>query len=285
MIAAPSLRPPFPYFGGKIRLAPWIASLLPPHRVYVEPFAGSAAVLLAKPRAQHEVLNDLDGDVVNFFRTLRDNPAELERVCVLTPYARDEYTAARLDKDDLGDVERARRFWVRCSQGFARAPVAGTGWSVGARGSQSPPARVVVHAARLAALAERLRTVTIESAPGADVIRRLAVTTDTVVYADPPYVVSATRTRHAYPLVMTDDEHRDLAEALRSTPATVLLSGYPSPLYEDLYADWHRVDRPIHRPTANVAGDGGAPGIEALWSNRPFHAPAPTLFDLTEGAT
>src|SRR4051794_15717834 len=71
------LKPPIPYFGGKARIAPWIVSLMPPHRVYVEPFAGSAAVLFAKARATHEILNDVDGEVVNFFRVLRERPEDL----------------------------------------------------------------------------------------------------------------------------------------------------------------------------------------------------------------
>lgn len=88
------MRPPFPYYGAKVRLARWIASMLPPHRMYVEPFSGSGAVLFAKTPSAHEVLADIDGNIVNFFRVLRDRQAELERVCRLTPYAREEYRAA-----------------------------------------------------------------------------------------------------------------------------------------------------------------------------------------------
>ena len=96
------MTPPTNYYGRKARLAPWIASLLPPHRTYVEPFAGSAAVLFAKPPSPTEVLNDLDGAVVNFFTVLRDHPAELAQALRLTPYARAEYQqhAARYDDPD-----------------------------------------------------------------------------------------------------------------------------------------------------------------------------------------
>src|SRR5919204_1581455 len=106
--------PPTSYYGAKARLAPWITSLLPPGRTYLEPFAGSAAVLFAKPPSPTEGLNDLDGQVVNFFRVLRDHPDQLARALRLTPYARAEYQqhAAHHDDPDADELERARRWFV-----------------------------------------------------------------------------------------------------------------------------------------------------------------------------
>jgi DNA adenine methylase len=125
------MRPPTQYFGAKGRLAPWIASLLPPARTFVEPFAGSAAVLFAKPPSPTEVINDADGDLVLFFRVLRDRGPELARALTLTPYARAELRAANLDRPGLDELERARRVFVRLnmtvgktlrrSSGFAAA--------------------------------------------------------------------------------------------------------------------------------------------------------------------
>lgn len=156
------MKPAFSYYGGKGRLAPWIASLLPDHRVYVEPFAGSAAVLLAKRPSTHEILNDVDGNVVTFFRVLRDRPEDLERACRLTPYARDEFDAAHLVDPDLNELERARRFWIRCNQSFASTGTVSTGWSTsiirGANNARSASNRVE----RFLSIAERLRHVTIE---------------------------------------------------------------------------------------------------------------------------
>jgi site-specific DNA-adenine methylase len=82
------VRPPFRYYGSKIRMAPFIISLMPAHRIYIEPFAGSLSVLFAKDRVQHEVVNDLNGDIVRFLRLLRDEPVELARLCRLTPHSR-----------------------------------------------------------------------------------------------------------------------------------------------------------------------------------------------------
>jgi DNA adenine methylase len=88
------VKPPFAYYGGKTTLAPIIANLLPQHEHYVEPFAGSLAVLLAKTPSRAETVNDLDGDLVTFWRVLRDRPDELERACALTPHSREEYEQA-----------------------------------------------------------------------------------------------------------------------------------------------------------------------------------------------
>lgn len=261
------MRPPFPYYGGKTRLAPWVASLMPRHRVYVEPFAGSAAVLFAKPRVQHEVVNDVDGNVVTFLRMLRDRPEELMLACALTPYARDEFYAADL-LDELDDLERARRWWVRSNQSFAKVATRATGWARTVERASSPAISQLSRLGRLGDAAARLAGVTIENTDARKVVEFYA-TAEAVVYADPPYLIStrsalAKRQRtgdyvHEY---SSDDEHRALAEVLRATPATVLLSGYASELYdEELYPDWHRLERRSRRGR-NVDG------VEVIWSNR-----------------
>lgn len=237
------LRAPLRYFGAKGRLAPWIAALIPPHRVYVEPFAGTAAVLLAKPPATIEILNDIDEDVVAFFRVLRERPNDLVRVCELTPYARSEFAASRRSTLEVGELEQARLFWVRTAQSVSGT---GHGWSVTTARTQSPAATAISMVDRMWDVAQRLRRVQIECRPAVRVIADYGVA-DGVIYADPPYLG---RTRRGgagangrdYRREMAgEDEHRSLAEALHHTPATVLLSGYPSVLYDQLYRDWFRI--------------------------------------------
>uniref|UniRef100_UPI00366F3834 DNA adenine methylase n=1 Tax=Bacillus cereus TaxID=1396 RepID=UPI00366F3834 len=186
------MRPPFPYYGAKARIAQWIVGLMPrDHRVYVEPFAGSAAVLFARQRpAAHEVLNDLDGNVTTFFRVLRDRESELIRALTLTPYSRQEYRAAALTGQDLDDVERARRFFVRTSQSFNAAGAANgkrASWSNGMRRGSSQALTVADLVDRLFAAAERLRRVVIENRPAVEIIHAYDAP-DTVLYCDPPYL-------------------------------------------------------------------------------------------------
>lgn len=272
------MRPPFAYYGGKIRLAPWIASLLPPHRVYVEPFAGSAAVLLAKAPCEHEVLNDVDGNVVTFFRVLRDQPDDLERVCSLTPYAREEFTAADLAGDDIDDLERARRFWIRCTQSFASLPTQSTGWATSIAQHVNNARTSATGVTRIADVATRLRTVAIENRDAIEILGRYAAP-DAVVYLDPPYLGSIRTTyrdgrrpggdyAHEF---HTEDDHRQLAEAAHAYPGTVVISSYASPLYDELYGDWSRFERDVqHR--------SGPASTETVWCSD--RTASDRLFDL-----
>ncbi|WP_329291349.1 DNA adenine methylase [Streptomyces pseudovenezuelae] len=283
------MRPPFPYYGAKARIAPWIVGLMPrEHRVYVEPFAGSAAVLFARQRpAAHEVLNDLDGNVTTFFRVLREREAELIRVLTLTPYSRQEYRSAALVGEDLDDLERARRFFVRTSQSFNAAGAANgkrASWSNGMRRGSSQALTVADLVDRLYAAAQRLRRVVIENRPALDVIRAYDAP-DAVLYCDPPYLDS-TRSGlvrscggdYAHD-TNTEADHRALAEVLTDARATVLLSGYDSPLYADLYADWWRTTLTVQRPTSNRRGHTGPSAVEVIWSNQPL-AHQPDLFTI-----
>jgi hypothetical protein len=154
----PAGRAAFGWYGSKARLAPEVAALASgiPHRVYVEAYAGSAAVLFAKPRAQVEIINDLDGQVVNFFRVLRDRPAELARACQLTPYSRDEYAADAAGHDVLSELEQARRFWARCCQSFNSAGAGRrAGWAISSAPGSNEARSSAGLAAQLEAIAGR----------------------------------------------------------------------------------------------------------------------------------
>jgi DNA adenine methylase len=285
VVRAP-ITPLVPYHGGKGRLAPWIASLLPPHRVYVEPFAGSAAVLLAKAPAIHEVLNDIDGNAVTFYRVLRDQPEELERVCrsTLTPYAREEFARADLGDEGLSDLERARRWWVRTNRSFAHTGSTRTGWSTSIKRGSNNARSVLNRIDRFAAAAQRLGTVTLESMDAVELVERYSVA-DGVIYADPPYLVSTRSTMTRRPSgdyvheFASEEDHRRLAEALRASSATVLLSGYHSTLYDELYAGWFRTERKVLRRASNGRSASQVHTVEVVWSNRPLDTQVAFDFD------
>lgn len=262
-----ALRPPMPYLGGKMRLAEQIVSLLPAHEHYVEPYAGSLAVLLAKPASAMETVNDLDSDLVTFWRMLRDRPVDLARVCALTPHARAEHAAAyELEAQD--ELERARRVWVQLTQGRAGVRTR-TGWRhyVNPAGSSaSMPDYLAGYVDRMAAAASRLADVSLESRPALELIASYGRDRRVLLYVDPPYL-GATRRSGGYAVDMPGEaEHRELAEALHAARAAVVLSGYPSQLYDELYAGWDR-----HTIAAST-GQGGTweARTEVLWSNRPL---------------
>lgn len=270
LIPAGPLKPTVPYHGGKGRLAEWITSLLPPHRIYIEPFVGSAAVLLAKRPAVHEVINDIDGEVVNFYRVLRERPEDLELACRLTPYARDEFLAADIHQVGIDDLERARRWWIRVTQGFGAITRSGNGWALSTRQGGSDAGAVANRIDRLGAVAERLSRVAIENRDATEVIEAHA-TPEAVVYADPPYL-GDTREMHstkAYAHEMASEEdHRRLAKTLHESPAAVLLSGYHSPLYDELYGDWFCIERQVTKSSNNGRATARPKVTEVIWSNR-----------------
>lgn len=274
------LKPPFTYFGGKTAIAERIAALLPPHEHYVEPFAGSLAVLLAKPPSKMETVNDLDGQVMAFWRVLRDRPGDLERACALTPHSRAEYLAAYQPCDD--ELEQARRTWVNLTQGRG-GQMRRTGWRYYAdpSGGASMTGYLGAYVARIMPAAARLASVSLECLDALDIIRRYGQHPGTLIYADPPYPESV-RARHTRGTVRgpqyrhelrTDDAHRELAEALSACRAAVVLSGYDSPLYAGLYGGWHRAEMGAQ---AGNGVTGARTRTEVLWSNRPFPQ---TLFD------
>lgn len=144
--------------------------MLPAHRVYVEPFAGSAAVLFAKRPVVHEVINDLNGDVVTFFRVLREQPDAFELACRLTPYAREEFARADMADQTLTDLERARRWWIRVNQSFAKAGATNTGWSTSIKRGSNNARSATNRLDWFHQVAARLMNVTIEHRCALEVI-------------------------------------------------------------------------------------------------------------------
>lgn len=282
-----SVKPPFAYYGSKVTLAERIVASFPAHTHYVETCAGSLSVLLAKSPTVHETVNDIDGDLMCFWRVLRDQPAELQRVCALTPHSRDERAAAAewlntsaVGRDPKPDLERARLVWVALSQGRSGV-LRRTGWKyyIDPNGSLSAsmPDYLDGYVGRMAAIAERLHRVSLESRPMLEVIRSYGQKPDVLLYVDPPYLGTArsNNPRQYRHEMYREAEHRELAEALNECAAAVVLSGYESDLYRELYDGWHVTNLDA------ATGQGGtwSQRTEVLWSNR---LPQPTLFSLAD---
>jgi len=256
-------RPPLRYPGGKFRLAPWVISHFPAHHTYVELFGGAASILLLKPRSGGEVYNDIESEVVNVFRVLRDpvQAKELARLLELTPYARDEYDLAYQHTDD--PVEAARRMIFRSFAGHGSDSV--TRSHAGFRGHRNKESGVtgandwLTLPAQIMQFTQRLQGVVIENRDAMTVARKFDRST-TLFYADPPYLNSVRgcgSVRYKSEL-KTDAEHSTLADELHQLKGMVIVSGYPSDLYTDLYADWRMVQTAHHAQNAKLS-------IECLW--------------------
>lgn len=267
------MKPPFAYYGGKTSLADRIVDLLPAHNHYVEPFAGSLAVLLAKPRSDMETVNDLDGDLMTFWRVLRDRPEDLTRVTALTPHSRSEHANA-YDLDVKDDLERARRVWVLLSQGRG-STLRKTGWRFyrdPAGSSISFPGYLNAYSDRILPAAERLAGVSLEARSGIEVIRDYGKHSDVLLYVDPPYLRTSRNSANYRHEMGGADEHAQMLDVLTECEASVVLSGYDSPLYRTKLDNWSRVE--IASWTGNGIRDGATKvdgnRVEVLWSNRPI---------------
>jgi DNA adenine methylase len=254
------------YHGGKWRIAPWIISYIPAHKIYVELFGGGGSVLLRKPRSYSELYNDLDGEIVNLFRITRNRGDELREKLFLTPYSREEFILAYEPASD--PLEQARRTVTRAFMGFASAaategksykgknPLAGFRSNT-SRGGNIPAHDWANYPDALKSIIERLRGVVIENRSALDIIP-IHDTEETVFYADPPYLPSVRDYGADYKYEMTEEDHIRLAEKLNQVKGAVLVSGYHSDLYDELYRGWIRREK-------NTYADGALPRVEVLW--------------------
>lgn len=256
-------RPALRYYGGKWTIAPWIISMMPAHRAYLEPCAGAMSVFFRKPPAQVEILNDANSRVCNFFRQLRDNKTELIRQIDLTPWAEDEYKLCK--KPAADPVEDARRLYVSSWQSVHGVGNSQSGWRFLAdpdgRWGLSPSVDWIGH--DLHNVANRLRRAHIMNRDALAAIKRMAKIETCLIYFDPPYTLEKRTRRDGYSkFEVTEDWHGEAAELLRRHCGPVLVSGYQSDLYAALYEahGWKRVDRVFQ-------GNSGSLRTESLWLN------------------
>ncbi|HUU69404.1 MAG TPA: DNA adenine methylase [Planctomycetota bacterium] len=260
---------PFGWYGGKFSHLAWLLPLLRPCHHYCEPFAGSAAVLLNRKPSPVETYNDLDGEVCNFFRVLRDQKEPLIEAIGLTPFSREEFALACQLDADVSPLERARRFYIRARQvrtGLAQTATVGR-WANCKNTSRAGMSGVISRwlggVAMLPEIAGRLLRVQIENRPACDVIR-LYDSPKTLFYCDPPYIHSTRGDSKAYAYEMPDNEHHALATVLNSAKGMIALSNYDCDLMNELYppSRWRKIVGP---PRTNHATKGKR--VEVLWVN------------------
>lgn len=262
-------RPLVRYHGGKYKLADWIISHFPPHKVYTESFGGGGSVLLKKPRSYAEIYNDLDGEIVNLFKVVRDNGQQLTDKLKLTPFAREEFESAYIKSDD--PIEQARKTVVKSFMGFGSTSIMekdhkGSGFRTGSTNKQIsafPAGEWPSYAENLPSIVQRMRGVLIEN-KDAKLIMSSHDGEETLHYVDPPYVFSTRDKGDDYKHELSDDQHKELAVFLRGLKGKVVLSGYSSAMYDELYSGWSRVE-------IAALADKAKKRTEVLWMNFKLH--------------
>ena len=274
-MAAAATKAPFGYYGAKLRLAKRIVSMLPPHNAWVEGFCGSAALTLAKRPAPIEIINDLDGEIVNLFEQLRCNAEELCRVVALTPYARQEFASVRTAEGDSqhSNLERARRFLVSTMMtvnGTIGSGRSGFSFSqsYAREGREARVNRWYNLPKRLAKVVERLRGVRVENRDARELVEMFADRPATLVYLDPPYF---TRREHKY-VVDANHEgfHEELLAKCNEASCMLLISGYETELYNEILTEERGWTKESVRTQTRDTSGRDYERTEILWMNSPF---------------
>lgn len=247
------------YPGAKNRLANWIVSFIPEHKVYLEPYFGSGAVFFNKPKSKIETINDLDGEIYNLFRVIREHSDELAKLVEMTPYSREEYEKAYCKNEDDTDIETARKFLVRCWLGMGSSNVYKNGFRSSQQGSSPKttkhwgevPERILVSA-------ERLKDAQIERLEALELLKRYD-TKDVFTYLDPPYL-PGTRKGYLYNHEMTEEDHIKLLEAVVIHPGRFLISGYDNDIYNTILNGWNKAQK-------QTQAEQGLKRVETIWFN------------------
>lgn len=263
----------FGWYGGKYSHLDWLLALLPRAQHYCEPFGGSAAVLLNREPSPVETYNDLDGEVVNFFRVLRDQKDELIYAIGLTPFSREEFVAAietNGNSYELSNLERARRFFVRARQvrtGLAQTASVGR-WAnclnTSRAGMSGAVSRWLGSVEGLEWIASRLLCIQVEHDLAVNVIQRYD-SKDTLFYCDPPYPHDSRGDSKAYQYEMTDEQHIALYHVLSRVKGKVAISSYHCELMDRLYKDWY-----VYEAEPKTAHSVKTTRTEILWTNYPI---------------
>jgi DNA adenine methylase len=267
----PSYRvpPPLKWHGGKWYLAPKIVALMPPHIHYVEAYAGGLSVLLAKdPDGVSEVVNDIDGHLSNFWRILQNEQtfARLQRILEAVPFSELEWRDSDPSIAIPDPVEAAAKFFIRCRQSLAGrmdtfAPLSRTR----TRRRMNEQASAWLNAVEgLPAVHNRLKGVAVLNRDALEVIRQQDGP-GTLYYLDPPYLGETRTADDVYSHEMSHPQHAELLDTIRQCRGRVMISGYPSTLYDAHLASWTRHEFIL--PNQAAGGKQKRRMTEVVWCN------------------
>lgn len=249
--------------GAKWRIAQWIINHFPEHGTYLEPFFGSGAVFFTKPPSGTETINDIDDNIVNLFRVIRDNYFELARKIEMTPYAKSEYEYCRRTyKMEIDDIERARKYLVAVWQGFGGKTYQETSWAHDRTNSVFRPRYFAEVPERILSITERLKMAQIENRDAIELID-MYNKKNCLIYADPPYLAKTRTNLHYNCEFAKEEQHQQLLEVLLRHKGPVLISSYSNKLYDEMLVMENGWDKQSIRVQTNA----GHTNTECLYLN------------------
>lgn len=256
----------FGYYGGKFNLLKWLLPKLPESNTFVDVFGGSMSVLLNKKPSEVEVYNDREGEVVNFFRVLRQKPKTLINLLEFTPFSREEYLNAVENFGKGSDIERARLFFIKVKQGMM-SEVTSNQWGFNVtKNKQSKSFKNSLK--KLKIITNRIKDVYIENKNFNWIIKTYD-TENTLFYCDPPYLQETRVKEKSYLYEMSLSQHIELSVLLNRIKGKFAISGYDHPIYRNLYKKCRlQKSDPIKIGSSNTGRNRpSSTRVECLWTN------------------
>ncbi|MEE1946392.1 DNA adenine methylase [Pedobacter sp. KR3-3] len=263
-----NMKTPLTYYGGKQTLAPLIISLIPEdHILYGEPFTGGGAVFFHKMPSRSEVINDTNGELMNFYRVVRDSFRPLQKMIQRTLHCRNAYRQATVvyqNPDLFDEVRRAWAVWVVCSQGFAGKMDGPFGYDKSCNTTSKRIANKRLNFTE--AYAKRLEHAQIECADALYIIRSRDHE-GAFFYCDPPYVGSNCGHYKGY----TEADYEALLGLLSGIKGRFLLSSYPGPQLDRYVTEkgWYQIRKEL-LVTVNSKSGKQKSKTEVLTANYPI---------------
>lgn len=237
------IRPLVKYHGGKYHQCEFIVKHFVDHEIYLEPFGGAASVLLNKQKSNIEIYNDLDNKIFNLINTVKNDCVNFISAIKKVKYNKESYIQQRTiyrspEFDNLPDFDRAVITYI--VRRMSRGGLAGTfSWSkrVAADGTGAEEKAYWTMLDQIPIISQRLSNVLCFNKYAISIIQEYD-SEKTLIYLDPPYPKQTRVFQNAYLKEMTDDQHIELATAVKTAKSKIIISSYPSPLYEQLFSGW-----------------------------------------------
>jgi len=254
------------YYGGKFFLLPYLLKIIPKHRCYLEVFGGGGFLLLNKKPSRIEVYNDINGDIVNFFKVLRDNSNELIRRLKYTPYSRQLIEELATKRNFKDEIERAWAYYCLLNQTINASQ---KGFAYSKKKNHASAFKNKVD--RLYEVAERLRGVIIENLDWKDCMDKYE-SKDAFAYCDAPYPSETRTAKNVYEYEFTRQDHIKLRDYIKNWSGKICLSTYPSEIYEELANEgWYKLEIKVSKWSRvlrkNQSSNTRSRAIEVLWMN------------------
>lgn len=266
------MKTPITYYGGKQRLAEFICSKIPAHKIYCEPFFGGGAVFFKKEPSYLEAINDINDNMVTFYRVCQDELLfeRLHSKIQSTLFSEAIYLHAKAiwnGYQPASDIERAWAVWVCCNFSYNATPYGGWKWDQGTAGSHMGVVAANKRNNFTKAVFDRLQRVQISCKDAKDVIRDRD-SDNTFFYLDPPYVGCDQKHYHGF----GEAELEALLDILSEIRGKFILSGFSHPVLLD-YVErngWHITKKDMPLSCTNLRarlGENKKRKVELLISN------------------